>query len=596
VRPGTIFLLALWLGLVTGVIEAGILAIRSYGLGHLIHVSWHFPWMVPLADASLFVLIAIPLAILAQLFPRAIPFRLVIFFLLTASLGALLLLYPKIVPYASLLLAAGLSFQVSRTLTRHRAGFVSLVGRSVWVLVAGVALLGIGMSTYQRVREGRAIARLAPSAQGARNVLLIILDTVRAANLSVYGYHRETTPNLARLALRGVRFDQAFSAAPWTLPSHASLITGHWPHELSADWEAALDQRQLTLAEYFDSRGYATGGFVANVGYCSWEFGLNRGFAHYQDFPVNWHAVLESSSIGRQMDRSYLIRGLIKSDQHLVRVAAPAINQGFLEWLDHTRGKPFFAMLNFYDAHGPYLPPPPFDRRFSAEGRDRNLSPLHRFIARPSRTMPPADMVEGEMAQYDGALAYLDQELGRLLEALQTRGVLDNTIIVITADHGEEFGEHGVFDHGNSLYRPAVHVPLLIVAPGMVPPSRHVAQEVSLRNIAHTLTDLAAPGIPSPFPGFSLSRFWMDSLAFAEPLLSEVSKGIRTPAWYPVSRGDMTSLVADSLRLIRNGDGSEELYRVQADPFEQDNLSGQPGMTSRLSALRGVLEVLQTRE
>ncbi|MEO8201607.1 MAG: sulfatase-like hydrolase/transferase [Gemmatimonadota bacterium] len=590
-KPITVLVLAAWFGLLTGIVESFILAIRSFGLGQLIHVSLDFPWMAPIADVMLFLLPGIPLAILALMFRRGIAFRLLVFIYVSMGTGAILLMYPKIYPYASVVLAAGVGFQISRTLSRHQRGLERFATRSIGLLAGIVLLVALGMIGYRRLSERRSLSGAPAPRAGGRNVLLIILDTVRAANLSLYGYDRPTTPNLQRLAATGVRFDAAISAAPWTLPSHASLITGHWPHELSADWVSALDDRQATLAEYFDRQGYTTAGFVANVGYCSWEFGLKRGFMHYQDYPISWRTILESSSIGRQMDRSYLIRGLLKTDQHLVRVAAPAINQGFLEWVDNRGSRPFFAMLNFYDAHGPYLPPAPFDRMFAPGGRDTDLSPLHRFLARPRRTPPAANVIDREIAQYDGALAYLDQQLGVLFRELDQRGLLQNTVVVITADHGEEFGEHGVFDHGNSLYRPSVHVPLIVVSRDHVPPGRSVSTPVSLRNIAHTLADLATPTDPSPFPGFSLARYWTDSLAPAEPLVSEVSQGLRTPAWYPVSRGNMKAVMADDLRLIRNGDGIEELYRA-ADEIEGTDLARESSLTGRMNVLRDVLKVL----
>ena len=116
------------------------------------------------------------------------------------------------------------------------------------------------------------------------NVLLIVLDTVRADRLSLYGYRRPTSPTLERLAKRGIRFDEARATAPWTLPSHASMFTGRWPHELDVNWHTPLGTKFPTLAEYLGSRGYATAGFVANVHYCSYEFGLDRGFTHYEDY------------------------------------------------------------------------------------------------------------------------------------------------------------------------------------------------------------------------------------------------------------------------------------------------------------------------
>jgi arylsulfatase A-like enzyme len=594
-RPGTIIAIGLWFGLVTGLVEALILTFRAYGLGQLIHVSWHFPWMAPVANGLFFLIPALLLALASRVVPRLVSFRLVAFIFSMLSLAALFLLYPKIFPYASVLLAAGIAFQLSRILTRHRAGTQQLVKRTMGTLVVLIVLLAGGMIGYQAIKERKTLVALPAAPAGAPNVLLIILDTVRAANLSLYGYQRETTPNLERLALGGVRFDHAFSTAPWTLPSHASLVTGRWPHELSADWIAPLDKARPTLAEYFTNRGYTTGAFMANVGYCSWEFGLARGFAHYRDFPIGLASIVSSTSIGRQIDRSFLLRNLVRSDQHLVRVHAPVINGGFLGWVDGRGNRPFFAMLNYYDAHGPYLPPPPYDKKFSATGRSGNLSPLHRYLARPRRTLPAPEIVQREIDQYDGALAYLDQELGKLFAALKERGLLDNTIILVTADHGEEFGEHGIFDHGNSLYRPSVEVPLFIVAAERAPSGRVIDAPVSLRDVARTLSQLAGDDRAVPFPGSSLARFWTEPTAGPDPVLAEVSKGLRTPGWYPVSRGDMRSVVADSFRLIRNGDGSEELYRVVEDPWEKKNLMASDSTKPGVERLR-VLMTAQGRQ
>lgn len=588
VRPGSIIVLGLWFGLVTGFMESLVLAIRSSGLDHLIHVSWHFPWMVPVADALFFLLPAMVLALAAWLAPRLIAFRLVVFIYLAMGLAALLLMYPRILPWAGALLAAGIAFQLARTVSRHRGGMERLVQRSLLPLVGLVVLLAAGMLGYQKLRERKDLANLPDARPGVPNVLLIILDTVRAANLSLYGYPRETTPNLTRLASNGVRFDQAISTAPWTLPSHASLLTGRWPHELSASWVVPLDDTHPTLAEFFSSRGYATGGFVANVGYCSWEFGLDRGFTRYRDFPLSLPTIVGSSSIGRQLDRNLRLRNLLKTDQHLVRVAAPTISGEFLGWLNERQDRPFFAMLNYYDAHGPYLPPAPFDRKFSASGRHADLSPLHRYLTRPRRTLLSAEVVQREIDQYDGALAYLDQELGKLFESLTTRGLMENTIVLVTADHGEEFGEHGIYDHGNTLYRPSVHVPLILVAPGRA--RGVVTRPVSLRDVPQTLARLAT-GESGGFPGTSLDRSRNDASS-GSPVLAEVRQGLRTPAWHPVTRGDMYSVMVDSLRLILNGDGTEEIYRVYQDPGERERLAADS--TAEIERLRAIVRPLRS--
>ena len=133
------------------------------------------------------------------------------------------------------------------------------------------------------LKERRELCRPLPPGDPP-NVLLIVMDTVRADRLSLYGYHRPTSPALEALAKGGIRFDEARATAPWTLPSHASMFTGRWPHELDASWRTPLGTKFPTLAEYLGSRGYATAGFVANVEYCSSEFGLDRGFTHYEDY------------------------------------------------------------------------------------------------------------------------------------------------------------------------------------------------------------------------------------------------------------------------------------------------------------------------
>lgn len=590
-RPRTWLATGLAAGLATGLLEALVLLLRRVGFGELIHVSAQFGWMAPVGDLVLFLPPALLIAGLARLRPGLMPVRfgLAIFIWLGAS--ALLFLIPGFSRPAALLLAAGIGWQGGRLLGGSAAAVERRALPALAVLLTLVLLIAgssLGLAWW---RERRALARLPAPPAGHPNVLLLILDTVRADHLSLYGYGRETTPELEKLALRGTRFAHPFSTAPWTLPSHASLLTGRYPHDLSADWLTPLDRRAPTLAEVFSNRGYRTGAFVANVGYLSWEFGLERGFAHYHDFPISPRVILACTAVGRQLDRSLRLRRLIGSDQHLVRIGAPAISRAFLRWVDRSPGRPFFAFLNYYDAHDPYLPPPPYDRRFSGTPRPNNLSPLHRYLAHPSKVLPSPATVAAEIDQYDGALAYLDHELGRLFAELGRRGLLQNTVVLITADHGEEFGEHGVFDHGNSLYRPSVEVPLLVVYPPRVPAAVTVNRPVSLRDVAATLVDLAGFDQGSPIPGASLARFWQGGTTGSDsPVLSEVSRGIRTPAWYPVSRGNMQSLVALGYRYIRNDGGGEELFDAGHDPAERADLAGADSSRAALEKLRGLLQ------
>ena len=563
--PRAILLLGFSAGLLTGLLEALVLLSRRLVLGRLVHVSAHFGWMAPVGDLVLFAVPVLGLALLARLWPRLIPARLVFFLLAFMGFSALLFMEPGFHKVAVLALSAGLAWQAARMLSPRTEVLERKSGMVLTTLATGVALIAAGTVGVQILRERGAVGNLPAVTGDCPNVLLIILDTVRAKSLSLYGYHRDTSPALTRLAARGVRFERAFSTAPWTLPSHASLLTGDYPHQLSADWIEPLDRKVPTLAERFAARGYVTGGFVANVGYLSWEFGLNRGFAHYEDYLFRPRDILEATSIGRQLDYSYLVRDLLRTDQHLVRIDAPSISRRFLNWVDQRGSRPFFAFLNYYDAHGPYLPPEPWDRRFGAPRQD-NRSTLHRFLSRPFGSLPQA-VVDREMEQYDGALAYLDDQIGKLIEELDRRHLLDHTIVLLTADHGEEFGEHGMFDHGNSLYRPSVQVPLLVAYRGVVPQGGKVDQPVTLRDVAATLADLA--GLPGGVPGSSLARFWLETDSVQprteSPVISEVSKGIRTPPWYPVSKGDMRSLVQRGQRYILDGDGREELFGLSDD-------------------------------
>src|SRR5262249_22791331 len=194
--------------------------------------------------------------------------------------------------------------QSGRMVRPRRAAFVRLVRLSAPLLVGMVVTIMLVTIGGRAWSERRAASALPPSPVGARNVLLVVWDTVRAGNLSLYGYGRPTTPHLEGLAGRGLRFDLAFSSS-WTLPSHASVFTGRWPHELGVDWKSPLRDDVPTLAEYLSSRGYDTAGFAANVDYCSRETGLGRGMVHYEDFPLDvYDAFSRYVALGQRIEVS----------------------------------------------------------------------------------------------------------------------------------------------------------------------------------------------------------------------------------------------------------------------------------------------------
>jgi arylsulfatase A-like enzyme len=346
-----------------------------------------------------------------------------------------------------------------------------------------------------------------------------------------------------------------------------------------------LDGTYPVLAEVLAAAGYRSAGFVANTDYCSEEVGLARGFSRYEDYTLTAGQIARSSSIIRMIARVRLLRDLIGTQDNLGRKTAPMINASFLAWLDRDKAgdHPFFAFLNFYDAHRPYLPPAPFNSRFRTPG----VPLVPRLPSELGREPHDSLRVLGAIDAYDNAVSALDASLGDLLRSLETRGALTHTIVIITADHGEEFLEHGAWDHGNTLYLPALRVPLLLLLPDREAAGRTVDVPVSLSDLPATISDLAGLRA-TPFTGRSLARLWHDSLSGApDTIISAVQQVPRQAIEYPASAGNMVSLVAGDLHFIRNlGTHREELYDYVKDPFERQDLSQTPAGALALPAFR----------
>jgi arylsulfatase A-like enzyme len=246
------------------------------------------------------------------------------------------------------------------------------------------------------------------------------------------------------------------------------------------------------------------------------------------------------------------------------RKLAPVAVDQFLRWQSSLGDRPFFAFMNLYDAHLPYDPPAPFDAMYDG-----------------GRT---------QLDRYDGSIAYADHALGVLFDELARRGVLDRTIVVVSSDHGEGFGEHGLSGHGKSLYRTELNVPLVVRYPARVPAGARVRTAVSLRDLPATLLDLTGQGgEASRFPGTSLASLLSDTTAVASAVVSEVSAGINTAPNEPVSRGAMKSIFDGTGHYIRNGDGVEELYSYRADPGETEDRAKRGAGRDTLGVYRELL-------
>ena len=421
-----------------------------------------------------------------------------------------------------------------------------------------------------------------PPAAGAPNVLLIVWDTVRADRLSLYGHDRPTTPWLERFAEDAVVFDRAISPSFWTLPSHSSLFTGvpaatHRAVDKRDPW---LDGQFTTLAEHLGAHGWDTYAWSTNP-YVYTTTNVLQGFRTVDDPMVQgpWRdmALAHTERCLDPEDRSSAISPAHPERSRITpKNAGETIHAALRDWLTTRRDpeRPFFAFLNYMEAHTPRVPCP--EARAAMLGDDPELAALalstvadthrlHRQITGGGRALSDRQL-EAIRAVYDATLLELDRKTGALIDELAAMGLLDDTIVVITSDHGEQFGEHGLFNHNFSVYQPLVHVPLVVRWPRALPPGR-VSETVSTRAVYPTLVDL----LDLPAPRDDL----LPSLADAPPDRA-VTELIR-PHSFAKGRRKLNrayrGLVEGPLKLIVANDGSRELYDLQADPLEERDIA-----------------------
>jgi arylsulfatase A-like enzyme len=485
----------------------------------------------------------------------------------------------------------------------------------------GLAALALGPALWwvaPRVGLDGALARLqsgdgqpppimAASTSRPPNLLLVVLDTVRADRLTPYGAPRDTTPCLSRLAREGTLFLNAISPAPWSLPSHASIFTGQFPSVHRATIEHLyLDNSIPTLAERLRDRGYDTVGISAN-GFVGPSFGMHRGF---EDL-----AVVDDLSISSQDPlRRHLVFGallsLLGDPEPLPDKGAGFENRLAQHWLDRharsaARDRPFFLFVNFMEAHLPYGPDAGPRARLAPGPVRPSIAPLvtenfsqtaiFRLIALP-RTLQPDDYQQLSDL-YDASVATDDARLDELIQELDQRGLLDNTVVVVTSDHGENLGEHGgLLAHVFSVHQTLLHVPLIVRHPASFPAGLRYPGLVSTVSIFATLLeeagvapasggDPAVPPLPrtatlSPLP-FAVSEYFL-------PLFELGSLATEVPGTNIESFTVRQRTIQDGAhKLVVRSDGTETLYDLKKDPDEQAPLSAGEEAAAPLRAALG---------
>jgi arylsulfatase A-like enzyme len=418
------------------------------------------------------------------------------------------------------------------------------------------------------------------------NILILLLDTARAQNFSGYGYQRPTSPHFDALAGESVVYENAIAPGCWSLPSQMSLLTGMFPSKHGAH-ELHLSYAHLypTLPEVLHQAGYTTLGISPNS-WMSDEFGVAHGFDTYLKLWQYWPTMPVSPAASTP----FLIRQAQKINRLYSRYVFPRRNRA--RHVSHhirrcvaTASEPFFLYTIYWDMHLPYYPDGPQATRWLPSGIDvqraRQINRSHLAYLTGQVPMTEEDFVILR-ALYDGALATIDAEIGALVGWLRQRNLLDNTLLIVTSDHGENIGEHDLMSHAYSLHDTLIHVPLLIRYPAYFPRGQRVTQQVQLTDLFPTILDLLQlerPDISKELQGVSLlRRVTEERFAYAEMLAPHPSiaalnrrSGLPHDTPQPTLDRSLRCLRTPDTKVIWASNGQHALYDLHRDPGETRN-------------------------
>jgi arylsulfatase A-like enzyme len=403
-----------------------------------------------------------------------------------------------------------------------------------------------GQGVFMAVANSRIYT---PGAASKMNVLIINIDTLRRDHCGIYKYRRATTPSIDMMAARSLVFDNMVSSSSFTVPSVGSLFTSLYPsgHGAIGKDEMTLNKKSisennLTLAELLEKDGYHTAAFSASP-FISPEFGFGQGFEFF--------STTESAHADALYDKA-------------------------MPWLDtHYHEQPFFVYVMFFDPHQPYDPPASTERQFQKDYLGYKIWPdsmLKNKPVRVAKLSPKITPVELEFAKsmYDSEISYVDQFVGLILQKMETTGLLDRTMVIITSDHGEEFLEHGGFGHSRTLYSESIDVPFILYYPGISAPGKKIPSLVRNVDVMPTVLDLLGIKPPPKIRGRSLRPLFENSEALKPvPAFSEL-KSFLKPGEY------LRALTNPEDKLIVNLPSRKlEFYDLAKDPHEKTDISAQ---------------------
>ncbi len=451
---------------------------------------------------------------------------------------------------AGAILYLALSFALRRWTSARFGRFLLRVwGTPALVGAVLVALVGFTFFGGEEARAARVARARAPN--DAPNVLFIVVDTLRADHLPAYGYARGSTPNLDRFTQDSVRFDWAFANASWTRPSFASILTGRYAASHNAmSKPAALPDAVITLPEALRDGGYETAGFVTNFNVGP-HYNFQQGFDHYTFLEPEF--ILGADDAAAKLLLHQFVRramGTTVRPGEAYRDAA-TVNRHLVSWLDTApRNTPFFLFVGYMDPHDPYFAHPYDGQSYARAGHEH----------------PDLDEAPRLRELYDGEITYWDEQFGRLMDELRRRGMYDDTMIIVTADHGEEFGEHGGFWHGTTLYDEQLHVPLFVKLPRNERAGTHVSHWVQSIDLMPSVLRQVGLPIPAGVQGGSIdtgtTRVYAEESH--EGNLLESVRELRD-----LEELKLITANADNPR----GLAPVEVYRTADDPREQENVA-----------------------
>lgn len=425
--------------------------------------------------------------------------------------------------------------------------------RGFFVFVIAAVLFNCTAFTHGCKRSGRRV-----------NVILIIVDALRADHLGAYGYEKPASPFFDAWSRKGILFENCMSQSSWTKTSMASLLTGMEAETTRVfAFKDTLPEEAVTMAEVLSANGYQTA-YVQTNAWLYNEFAFGQGFEN-------------RAQLGPETD---------KWPEKKAAYRAWAVNEQAERWLeDRDRDRPFFLYLHYMDVHSPYIPPPPhntiFDPDFPRELRDyiftmkyiyNNLT----FSSTAERIFEKLksdhDMLGHLVSLYDGEINYFDAEFRKLMRTLEEKDLFDNTLIIFGSDHGEQFMEHGKLRHANSLYIEELHVPLVFCLPGVLPEEKRIETPVRNLDIFPTVMDILGIKHNLPVEGGSLYDLMRGRSRGYEP--GQSFSRLKIESEWPINRQDQASLRDGEWVIIRDHlRGVEELYNLDEDPQEHKDLS-----------------------